>query len=459
MFRRATTRIAATGALVTLATLVLFAVIARVATERIITADLDDELETLSVAIASDLEAGELQHEALRSGMESNILAYRLEHHSALLFDDARILGATGDLARRAQRASLTPFKQRGESPFTAHEPFTGHQRLCRFRVTHLHEHANGQTLVIFRSIESQARTLETIDGALALLVLAGAAAAAIILTIAIRRALHPVEKITAFTETITARNLNEQVRVDAAGIEFRRLADVINSLLARLAGSFDAQRRLVSDAAHELKTPVAVISAEAQELARGTLSDAEERQSLQVIGKAAAGLAREVDDLLELARGDAAAPRDHEVLELADIVDEAILFAAPMAKERNVGFVVNERANCTRLGDRAALVRAIANLLTNAARYSPVGSEVEIAVRDEEGRCTIEVADRGPGVPDGDRRRIFERFVRLAPARREHPDGAGLGLAIVDQVVRAHGGSVDVSGRDGGGALFRVVL
>lgn len=459
MFRKASTRIAATGALVSLATLILFAIIARIATERIITADLDDELETLSVAIASDLEAGELQTTSLHSGMETNILAYRLEHHNALLFDDHRILGATGDLARRAQLASVLPFAKRNESPFTALEPFTGHHRLCRFRVTHLGQQASGQTLVIFRSIEGQARNLETIDGALALLVLAGAAAAAIILAIAIRRALHPVEKITAFTEQVTARDLTQQVRVETAGDEFRRLADVINSLLTRLAASFDAQRRLVSDAAHELKTPAAVISAEAQELGRGTLSGEETREALRVIGKAAAGLAREVDDLLELARGDAAAPRENEELDVAEAVEEAIAIASTVARERDVRIVLGNREHCVRVGDRAALVRAIANLLTNAARYSPRGSDVDVAMHVEDAVCTIDVADRGPGVPESDRRRIFERFVRLAPARREHPDGAGLGLAIVDQVVHAHGGSVEVLEREGGGAVFRVRL
>ncbi|MEO8378069.1 MAG: HAMP domain-containing sensor histidine kinase [Acidobacteriota bacterium] len=463
MFRKAGTRIAATGALVTLAALALFATVARVATERIMTADLDDELETLSIAMASDLEtrgAGELPHESLRKGVESNILAYRLEHHSAVLFDATRILGTTGDLARRTRFAELASFATRPETPFTAAEPFTGHVRLCRFRVVHLGQRAAGLTLVVFRSVEGVERTLGTLDAALTLLVLAGGAASAIILLIAIRRALDPVERITRFAGSVTARDLSQRVHVVAAGQEFRHLADVVNSLLERLAGSFDAQRRLVSDAAHELKTPAAVIAAEAQELGRGTLSDTERKESLQVIGRAAAGLAHEVDDLLELARGDASAPREHESFEIDEAIEEAVALSGAAARERDVKIVFGERARCVVRGDHTAIVRAIGNLVSNAARYGPRGGQVEVTARHRaDGGCEIDVADRGPGVPEGERRRIFERFVRLAPARRAHPEGSGLGLAIVDQVVRAHGGGVDVLEREGGGSVFRMRL
>ena len=462
MFRKAATRIAATGALVTLLVLALFAAIARAATQRIMVGDLDDELETLTIAIASDLEVrgtGELPHESLRSGVESNTLAYRLEHHSAALFDSQRVLAATGDLGRRAQLAALRPFVARDERPFTMREPFTGHARLCRFRVAHLGQRASGTTLVVFRSIEAMSRTLETIDAALALLVLAGAAASALILTLAVGRALHPVEKITEFAETITASDLSQRVVVAEAGEEFRRLGRVINSLLERLHRSFEAQRRLISDAAHELKTPTAVISAEAQDLTRGRLSQAEAKKSLEIIGRAAAGLAREVDDLLELARGDAASPREHEPFDIDEAIEDAIATVSSVAAERGVFITRNTRAGCTIDGDRAGIIRAIGNLVANAVRYSPANSEVTIDAASDAELCTIDVADRGPGVPDGDRRRIFERFVRLAPARRQHPEGSGLGLAIVDQVVRAHAGTVEVVDRDGGGALFRMRL
>jgi signal transduction histidine kinase len=465
-FRKAGTRIAATGAVVTLVVLALSAMVARTAIHRILLGSLDEELETLSIAIASDLElrgVAELPHEALRAGMESNTLVYRLEHHAAVLFNDRGVIAATGDLARHARlpdlRALARADEKRDEKPFTAAEPFTGQHRLCRFRVAHLGQNAAGTTLVIFRSIETISRTLDLVDVALALFVLAGFAATAVILAFAMRRALHPVEEVTAFAGRLTARDLSQRVEVVAAGEEFHRLADVVNALIERLQLSFDAQRRLVSDVAHELKTPAAVIAAEAQELARGHLSPDEAREAQQTIALAASGLAREVDDLLELARGDAGTAQPAEEFDVDEAVDDAVATSSALARERGIAIVREGRADCRVAGSRAGVARAVANLIVNAVRYSPRGSRVRVATRTLEKACEIGVADSGPGIPAAERARIFERFVRLPTARREHPEGSGLGLAIVDQVVRAHDGNVEVLDSEEGGALFRVRL
>lgn len=427
MFRTALTRIVAAGAALTLAALVLAAIAARTSIHSLLFRDLDDELQTLSTAIASDLElrgTAEVPHEALRAGMEANTFVYRLEHHAAVLFDGRGIIAATGDLARHARLSDLRTLARHDERPFSAREPFTGQHRLCRFRVVRLGGAASGATLLIFRSIETISRTLGVVDAALALVTLAGFAATVVILTFAVRRALQPVEEMTE-----------------------------------QLQRSFDAQRRLVADAAHELKTPAAVIAAEAQELARGRLAPDEAREAEETIARAAEGLAREVDDLLELARGDAGAPRERETFPVDDAVDEAIAFAGAVAREHGVLIDREERGECLVHGDRGGITRALANLILNAVRYSPEGSRVRVATRATSQACEIDVGDRGPGIPAGERARIFERFVRLPAARRKHPEGAGLGLAIVDQVVRAHGGSVDVLDREGGGTVFRVRL
>ncbi|MBV8519615.1 MAG: HAMP domain-containing histidine kinase [Acidobacteria bacterium] len=458
--RKARTRIVVTGTLATFAVLAAFAIAARIATRVLMLADLDDELETLSIAIASDLElrgTATVAHESLRHGVETNAFVYRLEHHAAVLFDAHGVLAATGELGHLARHSNLLEFQRRDEQPFTGREPFTGQQRLCRFRVTHLREHAAGATLLIFRSIETISRTLDIVDGALALLVFGGSLASALILRYAVGRALLPVEQVTAFAERITASDLAQRVEVAAAGEEFQRLADVINSLLERLDRSFDAQRRLVADAAHELKTPAAVIAAEAQELARGRLSEDESQESLRMIARAAAGLAHEVDDLLELARGDAAQRRQWETFDVDEALDESVAMAVSPARERGVIIMRDGRAACRVHGDRAGFVRAIGNLVANAVRYGPRDSEVRATARVTEHACEIDVADRGPGIPEAERARIFERFVRLSSARKEHPEGAGLGLAIVEQIVQAHGGAIEVLDREGGGALFRV--
>ncbi|HJQ40347.1 MAG TPA: HAMP domain-containing sensor histidine kinase [Thermoanaerobaculia bacterium] len=422
MMHNARFRIAITGALVTLVLLAIAAIAARIAIHSILLADLDEELETLSVAIGSDLElrgAAEVPHEALRAGMESNTFVYRLEHHAAVLFDDRGVIAATGDLARHGRLPDLRALARHDERPFTAREPFTGQHRICRIRVSHLGGRAAGTNLLIFRSIETISRTLRIVDAALALLVAAGSLITALVLAIAVR------------------------------------------PLLTRLQRSFDAQRQLVSDVAHELKTPAAVIAAEAQELARGHLSEREAREAQETIARAASGLAREVDDLLELARIDAAAmqPAAAVELEIDEAVDDAIAAAAALAKDHGISIVREGRADSRIRGDRAGITRAVANLILNAVRYSPRGSRVRVATRQTEKACDIDVADRGPGVPAAERARIFERFVRLPNARKRHPEGSGLGLAIVDQVVRAHGGSVDVLDAEEGGALFRIRL
>lgn len=461
MTTKAATRLSLTGILVTFFVLGAFALTARIAIRTIMLRDLDDELETLSVAIASDLETrgtSALAHESLRAGVEANTLVFKLEHHSAVVFDDRGVVAATGDLARRATHPTLLTFARRDEKPFSAREPFTAQHRFCRFRVAHLGQNAEGSTLLVFRPIDALTRTFRTIDLALALLVLGTSTASALIITAAVRRALRPVEEITDFTQRLTARDLDRRVTVRAAGQEFDRLAAVINSLLERLRESFEAQRRLVSDVAHELKTPTAVIAAEAQELRRGSLSPTEAGASLDVIATAASGLAREVDDLLELARGDVSA-RTRETFELAEAVEEAIAAAAPLARERQIAVPMETRAECRVEADRAGVIRALSNLIANAVRYSLPNSEVQITLDADAKMCTVTIADRGPGIPLADRHRIFERFVRLPPARRDHPAGSGLGLAIVQQVALAHGGTVDVDEREGGGAVFRFRL
>jgi signal transduction histidine kinase len=123
------------------------------------------------------------------------------------------------------------------------------------------------------------------------------------------------------------------------------------------------------------------------------------------------------------------------------------------------VGFFWPPAGGARVRGDRSALLRLATNLVSNAAIYSEPGTSVEVACGERGGEAFVEVRDRGPGVPLADRRRIFERFVRLADARASHPEGSGLGLAIVEQVVLAHGGRIEVEDRPGGGSIFRAVV
>jgi signal transduction histidine kinase len=458
---RARTRIAFSGAALTAVFLITIALVARTIVRNRTFADIDDELYTLSVALGSSFELEGLEEskrDTLRAGLEANAFEFRLANHSAILFRGDAPVAASGNLLSQELPGGIGPYKDRPEVPYTDAEPYSGQRRTCRFLVTHLQQKAKGATLVLFRWIGPSQRNLARLDRALFGFVLLGVLGTALILTFAVGRAIEPVEEITRRTEEMEASDLSRRVPI-AGGDEFRRLAGVINSLLDRLERAFQAQRRLIADAAHELKTPTAVLVGEAQEAQRPESTDSERQQSLTTIARVAQGLAREVDSLLLLARTDAALPAERVRCDLSLLAEEAVAATASLGASRGVRLIFTRDGTAPIMGDRARLARVASNLISNAVLYTQPQSCVEVEVGSRSGEVFLEVRDRGPGIAPENRARVFERFVRLADARNRNPEGSGLGLAIVEQVVRAHGGSVEVEGREGGGAVFRAVL
>jgi len=463
------TRIALAGALLSAAFLLALALSTRAVIRSVTFSDIDEELNTLAAALGSSYELEgleEVRRESLRAGLEANAFEFRLANHSAILFKKDKAVAASGNLLRTGAPGSpvdFAPYRDQPETPYTAVEPYSGQNRRCRFLVTRLSGKARGATLVLFRWIGPNLESLARLDRALAGIVLLGFLGTAAILAFAVTRAIRPVEEVTRLAEELEATDLSRRVRITKGGEEFRRLAAVINSLLDRLENAFRAQRRLVADAAHELKTPTAVLLGEAQEARRPDATPEETRRSLETVERAARGLAQEVDALLLLARGDAALPGRRETVDLAAVASQAAADAAPLASSRGVRCRVEATVGVGEgaavSGDRAGLSRVVSNLLSNALRYTARDSEVAVRVSRDRGFVVLEVADRGPGIAPENRRRIFERFVRLDAARSTYPEGSGLGLAIVDQVVRAHAGEVSVEGREGGGAVFRIRL
>ena len=265
-------------------------------------------------------------------------------------------------------------------------------------------------------------------------------------------RALAPVEGIRSEVESITTSALHRRVPVPSSGDEIARLARTMNETLARLEEGHARQRRFVSDASHELRSPVASIrqhaevaiahpeNASAGELARRVL---EEDLRIQ----------RLVEDLLLLARLDEQPDADRaEMVDLDDVVFEEVdRLRAGTDKRVDVGGVTGGRVS----GDRPRLTRLVGNLLENALRHAR--ASVVVALQEEGDEVVLRVDDDGAGVPEAERSRVFERFVRLEEARDRDSGGAGLGLAIVAHVARAHGGSVEVLESPAGGARFEV--
>jgi signal transduction histidine kinase len=459
VLRRDQIRIPLLGAIASLVFLATLAGGARAILRSVTFADLDEELETLSVAIASDLElqgVAAVARGSLHAGVESNVLAFRLDRHSALVVDRGRVIATAGDLVRQHRPSNAQSLAQHPEGTFTAVEPFSGLGWRCRFRVTPLSGAAAGATLIIFRSIEPTLRTLDRIDRILILFVALGVLGSSAILAIAVRRALRPVEEVTAIAESAEATNMSQRVRAVGGGAEVQRLVAVVNSLFDRLGRSFEAQRRFVADAAHELKTPVATLVAEAQEAMRMDTQQPARDELLRSIARTAKALASETDDLLTLARGESPSAGMVPVDAFA-IARAAADSCEPLARERGAAITVQGDENSMVDADEAALKRAIANLIVNALTYGPP-AEVEVHATSDE--VTIAVSDHGAGIAPEDRERIFDRFVRLPSARRLNPSGSGLGLAIVAQTVANHHGTIRVSGKErGSGAVVTVAL
>jgi two-component system, OmpR family, sensor histidine kinase MprB len=265
------------------------------------------------------------------------------------------------------------------------------------------------------------------------------------------RAALAPVRRLTEAAEHVTeTRDLSS--RIDAAGQdELSRLAASFNTMLAALQHSQDAQRQLVADASHELRTPLTSLRTNIEVLARQGSLPATDRRALlgDVVGQLDE-LTELVGDLVELAR-DGERPQE----ELHDVrLDELVADAVERARRRAPGADFHTELEPTVVrGAPDRLHRAVANLLDNAAKWSPQDEPIDVIVRDGE----VVVRDRGPGIPLEDVDRIFDRFYR-SPSARGLP-GSGLGLAIVRQIAERHGGRVTAERPGNGGALLRLTL
>ncbi len=325
------------------------------------------------------------------------------------------------------------------------------------FRVTARRvEPPSGDLVVVYvaEEFEPVRRTERAVRRAIrvggpALLVLVGA-----FVWILVGRALRPVESIRRQVAAISDSDLDRRVPEPAVDDEVGRLARTMNAMLERLQRSVDRQRRFVSDASHELRSPLTS--------ARATLEVAMAHPETTTLEATAADalaeterMERLITDLLFLARGD-----EGRLIASPGPVDVDDVVLAEVARVRSRGRVavgVSGVSTGQAWGVAGHLGQAVRNLLENAERHAR--SAVSVSLSNDGSTVLLEVIDDGPGVPPEDRERIFDRFVRLDEARARDGGGAGLGLAITREIVVAHGGEVDVEDAPGGGARFVVRL
>jgi signal transduction histidine kinase len=269
----------------------------------------------------------------------------------------------------------------------------------------------------------------------------------------AVGRALAPVEAIRREVDEISAAQLHRRVPQPKADDEIGRLAATMNRMLARLESARNSQRRFVSDASHELRSPITTIRQHA-EVALAHPDRTSARELAEVVLAEQQRMQRLVEDLLLLARADENVPLDRAPVDLDDLAFEEGHRLRPTTSARvDTSAVTAARVR----GDAEALRRVLRNLGDNAARHA--ASRVHIALHARGGDVVLTVDDDGPGIPESERERVLRRFVRLDEARSRDDGGSGLGLSIVDEVVRAHGGSTQIVKSPLGGARVEVTL
>ena len=272
------------------------------------------------------------------------------------------------------------------------------------------------------------------------------------------RRGLHPLAAMAVQARAITPRTPGSRLSVPRAGAELEDVAASFNRLLDRLETALATQRRFMADASHELRTPVSIMRTAADvTLSQASRDEAEYREALNAVAEQSSRLARLVDDMLVLARADAGGyPVRRADIDLDEVVRDCTRDLAPLASARRIR-VSSRLEPVSVTADEALLRRMLGNIIGNAVTYTPEGGAVDVTMIRRGDAVAIDVSDTGPGVPLDARDRIFERFVRLDPARRE--GGAGLGLSIARWIAEAHGGSVELRTSGPEGSVFSATI
>jgi two-component system OmpR family sensor kinase len=338
-----------------------------------------------------------------------------------------------------------------------------------RVRASTLH---NGDILIVAQPLEDTGSTLHQ----LLLIELAVTGGAVVLALIGgfwlVRLGLRPLRDMERTAESIAAGNLTERVQGENQKTEMGRLARTLNVMLARIESAFGARvaserrlrasearlRRFVADASHELRTPIAAISAYAELFGRGASEQKEDLERLMGgIRDETGRMEHLVADLLLLARLDEGRPMEERSVDLVALCAEAVQTASTVGPDWPITFHASRPIEV--MGDATSLRQVVDNLLGNVRAHTPPGTEAQVSVEPEGEGAVITVADNGPGMEPDEAAHIFERFYRSDPSRSRAHGGAGLGLSIVSAIVANHGGTVSAQGTVGEGTTFTVHL
>ena len=272
------------------------------------------------------------------------------------------------------------------------------------------------------------------------------------------RQALRPVKVLTRVAGGITAAGLNQRVPAMSADREFQSLIDVINAMLARIERSYRQATRFSADAAHELKTPLTILQGQLEQAVQNAPGGSREQRTYAELLEETQRLKGIIRKLLLLAQADAGQLRlNMQRLDLSGLVQDVgddIRVQAP-----DVKLEIDAAAGVRVTGDADLLNQAIRNLAGNAMKFNDERRVIRIALRATARQAVLSVANTGPGIPDGERDRLFDRFYRADKARNRHVDGVGLGLSLAREIARAHGGDLTLAGSDADLTIFTLNL
>ncbi len=275
------------------------------------------------------------------------------------------------------------------------------------------------------------------------------------------RKALAPIDSMATQAKKISAERLGDRLSIENPEDELGKLGTVFNGMLGRLQAAFDQLRRFTADASHELRTPLTAIRSVGEVALQDERSPAEYGDVIGSMLEEVDRLTRLTESLLALSRADAG----HVQLQRQDIAlfrlaEEASSVVEVLAEEKRQQIDIAGDANLLVSVDRLILRQAVVNLLDNAIKYSPPGSQILVRVQSEgDNQVTLDVIDQGTGILKEHQPYVFDRFYRVDKARTREWGGAGLGLSITRWAVEAHGGDITLKSEEGHGTTFRVSL
>jgi two-component system OmpR family sensor kinase len=343
-----------------------------------------------------------------------------------------------------------------GSKPFTIEAPGADFRVATTVLPSSLGSVIVAQSLSDFDKTTRQIGIVFLIIGGLVLLFIAFASRQVIELS------MKPLEKIEATAEKIAAGDLSARLENFEPDTEVGRLSTSLNQMLSRIEESFAARtesegklRRFVADASHELRTPLTSIRGFAELHRQGAVPEGEKTKELiSRIEKESMRMGSLVEDLLMLARIDQSREIVMADVDLSTLIKEAVTSAQVAGPEHPITSDIAHDVHTQ--GDSDKIYQVVTNLLANARAHTPAGTAIHVATYSADDGTYVTVEDKGPGLTAEDQQHVFERFYRVDTSRqRSRSDGSGLGLSIVDEVMKAHGGSVSVSSEPGNGATF----